>query len=48
MIFGVFQLKNTLSMNKILMNAEFIKKMEILLSKAELRELLRLELTPGN
>ena len=40
--------KNTLNVNKILIKAEFIKKMKILLSKAELRGLLRLELTPGN
>ena len=40
--------KNTLNLNEILMKAEFIEKIEILLSKAELRELLRLELTPGN
>ena len=37
-----------LNRNKILMKAEFIQKFKILLSKAELRELLRLELTPGN
>ena len=30
------------------MKAEFVEKIKILLSKAELRELLRLELTPGN
>ena len=40
--------KNTLNSNKILMKAEFIEKIEILLSKARLLELLRLELTPGN
>ena len=40
--------KNTMNLNKILMKVEIIEKMKILLSKAELRELLRLELTPGN
>ena len=40
--------KNTLNMNKILINAEFIKKIKKLLRKAGLREPLRLELTPGN
>ena len=48
MIFGVCESKNTLNINKILMKAEFIEKMKILLSTAGLRELLRLELTPGN
>ena len=40
--------KNMLNVNKILLKAEIIEKMEILLSKAGLGELLRLELTPGN
>ena len=35
-------------MIKILMKAENIERMKILLSKVGLRELLRLELTPGN
>ena len=48
MLFGVCESKNTLDMNKILMKAEIIKIMKILMSKAGLRELLRLELTPGN
>ena len=47
-IFGVYEWKYMLNMNKILMKAKFIEKMKILLSKAGLRELLRLELTPGN
>ena len=40
--------KNMLNLNKILMKVEFIEKIKILLSKAGLRELRRLELTPGN
>ena len=37
-----------MNLNKILMKDEMIEKIKILLSKAELRELVRLELTPGN
>ena len=40
--------KNTLNSNKILMKAEFIEKIRILLSKARLRELLRLEPCTGD
>ena len=48
MLFIVFEAKNMPNTNKILMKAEFVEKIKILLSKAGLRELLRLELTPGN
>ena len=40
--------KNMLNLNKILMKAKIIKKMKILLSKAGLRELLRLEPCTGD
>ena len=40
--------KNTLNFNRILMKSEVIEKMESLLNKAELRELLRLEPCTGD
>ena len=47
-IFAYVNQKNTLNLNKILMEAEFIKKIKILPSETRLRERLRLEPCTGD